>query len=236
MGTTASEILIELERVSKTYHEGEHDLLVLDSVSTRIRRGELVVMLGKSGSGKTTLLNLLAGIDLPDRGDVRVSGISLPALSERERTLFRRHHVGFVFQFFNLIPTLTVSENLLLPVELKSRVTAADRARAEELLSTVGLAGRGKSYPERLSGGERQRVAIARALMHDPDLLLADEPTGNLDLDTGLEIIALLDGLVRESGKTLVMATHGREVVGLADRVLTIHHGGLQDRTPSTAS
>ena len=235
MSADAAAPLIELRGVSKSYREGDRSHLVLDAVDAQIGRSELVVVLGKSGSGKTTLLNLLSGIDLPDAGDVLIEGVSLPDLSERRRTLFRRHRIGFVFQFFNLIPTLTVMENLLLPIELKSRVGASDRARANELLAAVGLDGRQRSYPERLSGGERQRVAIARALVHDPELLLADEPTGNLDLETAVEIIDLLDGLVRASGKTLVMATHGREVVGLADRVLTIHQGELLDRAADSA-
>ena len=227
--------MIELRGVSKSYREGDRTHVVLDDVDCRVEAGELVVLLGKSGSGKTTLLNLLSGIDQPDTGEIRLDGVDLGALSERRRTLLRRHHIGFVFQFFNLLPTLTVEENLLLPVELKGRAAAADRERARSLLESVGLEGRERSYPERLSGGERQRVAIARALMHDPRLLLADEPTANLDLETGLEVIELLDRLVRREGRTLVMATHGREVVGVADRVLTIHGGRLLERTTGDA-
>ncbi len=203
---------------------------MLDRVDASIERGELVVLLGKSGSGKTTLLNLLSGIDRPTSGDVRIDGVSLAGLSEKERTLFRRHRIGFVFQFFNLLPTLTVEENLLLPIELKGRVTAQDRDRAATLLGEVGLGSRAGSFPERLSGGERQRVAIARALIHQPDLLLADEPTGNLDLDTGLEVLDLLDRLTRREGRTLVMATHGREVIGVADRILRIENGRLLEQ------
>ena len=192
--------------------------------------GQLVVVLGKSGSGKSTLLNLLSGIDLPDRGQVRVAGRDLAMLSERERTLFRRDRVGFVFQFFNLLPTLTVEENLLLPLELTGEVHRGERARTRELLDAVGLAHRAASFPDRLSGGERQRVAVARALIHRPDLILADEPTGNLDVDTGVRVIELLDRLTRQSGKTLIMATHSRQVVGVADRILTIEHGRVVER------
>ncbi len=223
---------IEVRGVSKSYREGERDHLVLDRVEATVDRGQLAVVLGKSGSGKSTLLNLLAGIDLPDAGQVVVGGAELGALGEPGRTLFRRRRIGFVFQFFNLVPTLTVEENLLLPLELNGRPAAAGRARARELLAAVGLAGRERSFPERLSGGERQRVAVARALVHDPDLILADEPTGNLDVETGLEVIELLDGLTRRAGKTMVMATHSRAVVGVADRIFTIERGRLVERPP----
>jgi putative ABC transport system ATP-binding protein len=228
-------LLVELRSVSKSYQEGERHHTVLDAVDQTITTGELVVILGKSGSGKSTLLNLMSGIDLPDSGEVRVAGTDLVKLSERDRTLFRRHHIGFIFQFFNLLPTLTVQENLLLPLELKGETTRADVERCAELLEAVGLADRSGSFPDRLSGGERQRVAVARALIHQPDLILADEPTGNLDVDTGVEVIELLDRLTRRAGKTMVMATHSREVVGVADRIFTIEHGQLVEhpREPS---
>ena len=187
---------------------------MLEGASAAIQAGEMVVLLGRSGSGKSTLLHLGAGLDLPDSGDVLLEGRSLPGMTERERTRLRRDRVGFVFQAFNLIPTLTVEENLLLPIELRGAVDSAARRRALEILDAVGLADRQKSFPDRLSGGEQQRVAIARALAHDPALVLADEPTGNLDLDTGLEVLELLDRLTRRFGKTLVMVTHGAEVVG----------------------
>jgi len=227
--------LIELCSVSKSYREGDRSHLVLDSVDTTVDVGELVVVLGKSGSGKSTMLNLVSGIDLPDQGEVRVAGVDLVQLSERDRTLFRRRHIGFIFQFFNLLPTLTVVENLYLPLELKGSVTREDRSRCEELLEAVGLSPRADSYPDRLSGGERQRVAVARALVHEPDLILADEPTGNLDVDTGLEVIELLDRLTRRAGKTLIMATHSREVVGVADRIFTIEQGHLVEHPRETA-
>jgi len=231
----AQQPLIELCSVSKSYREGDRTHLVLDSVDASIAQGELVVVLGKSGSGKSTLLNLVSAIDLPDRGEVRVAGVDLVQLSERDRTLFRRQHIGFIFQFFNLLPTLTVVENLLLPLELKGRVTRDDRSRCIGLLDAVDLGQRADSYPDRLSGGERQRVAVARALVHEPDLILADEPTGNLDVDTGLEVIELLDRLTRRAGKTLIMATHSREVVGVADRIFTIEHGHLVEHPREAA-
>lgn len=226
------EPLVELRSVSKSYREGDRKHQVLDQVDLTISRGELVVLLGKSGSGKSTILNLVSGIDLPDSGEVRVAGADLVQLSERDRTLFRRNHIGFIFQFFNLLPTLTVRENLLLPLELKSEITREHMTQCEDLLDAVGLADRAASFPDRLSGGERQRVAVARALVHEPDLLLADEPTGNLDVDTGVDVIELLDRLTRQAGKTLVMATHSREVVGVADRILTIEHGNLIEHAP----
>ena len=219
--------LIELRNLSKAYEEGDRRRVVLREATVGIDRGELAVLVGRSGSGKSTLLNLISGIDLPDSGEIMIDGVLVSALSERERTLFRRDRIGFVFQFFNLIPTLTVEENLLLPLELKGRVSAAQRRAALDLLAEVGLADRAGSYPDRLSGGEQQRVAVARALAHDPLLVLADEPTGNLDLETGLQVLEILDRLTRQAGKTMVMVTHSQEVVGLADRVFRVDNGHL---------
>jgi putative ABC transport system ATP-binding protein len=221
---------LELRNVSKSYREGEAERVVLRDVSVTIARGEIVVLLGRSGSGKSTLLNVIAGIDRPTAGCVMVDGTDLTALDEQARTRFRRAHIGFVFQFFNLIPLLTVEENLLLPLDLNGRADAQGAARARELLDRVGLGGRGESYPERLSGGEQQRVAIARALVHDPALILADEPTGNLDAETATGVLDLLDTLAREAGRTVVMVTHSREVVGVADRIYAIQRGALVER------
>jgi putative ABC transport system ATP-binding protein len=224
---------VELADVHKSYREGDRTHAVLTGASIRIEAGERTAILGPSGSGKSTLLNLLSGIDLPDRGTVRVGGTDIGALGERERTLFRRTRVGFVFQFFNLVPTLTVMENLLLPLELTGATDGHDRAGA--LLEAVGLRARADTFPDRLSGGEQQRVAIARALIHEPGLLLADEPTGNLDEDTGQVVVELLEGLVRASGTTLVVVTHSRELAGRMDRVLRVDHGRLLEdgREPS---
>jgi putative ABC transport system ATP-binding protein len=219
--------LVELRNLTKAYDEGDRRRTVLRQASVSIGRGELAVLVGRSGSGKSTLLNLISGIDLPDEGEVVIDGVALSRLPERERTLFRRDHIGFVFQFFNLIPTLTVEENLLLPLELKGKVGADQRRAALDLLAEVGLADRAGTYPDRLSGGEQQRVAVARALAHDPLLMLADEPTGNLDLETGLQVLEILDRLTRRAGKTMVMVTHSREVIGLADRVFRVDDGRL---------
>jgi putative ABC transport system ATP-binding protein len=224
--------LVEIRDLTKAYEEGGRQRTVLRNANAVIERGELAVLVGRSGSGKSTLLNLLSGIDLPDAGEVFIDGIALSKLAERERTLFRRDQIGFIFQFFNLIPTLTVEENLLLPLELKGRVSPAQRRTAQELLAEVGLADRANTWPDRLSGGEQQRVAVARALTHDPLLVLADEPTGNLDLETGLQVLELLDRLTRQAGKTMVMVTHSPEVVGIADRVYRIAEGHLVERSP----
>ncbi len=219
--------LIQLRQLTKIYSEGQTQNFVLNQVDESIYKDELIVLHGRSGSGKSTLLNLVSGIDLPTSGEVIIDGNNLTKLTEQKRTLYRRKNIGFIFQFFNLIPTLTVEENLMLPLELNERLSKQDFEQIEKLLAEVGLDGRAKSYPDRLSGGEQQRVAIARALIHDPPIILADEPTGNLDFETGVQIINLLDRLVRNSGKTMIMATHSREVMGLADRVLTVKEGKL---------
>ena len=236
---TAPAPLIELRHLSKSFEEGGRRRAVLEEASAAIGRGELAVLVGRSGSGKSTLLNLLSGIDLADAGEVVIDGASLGRLSEQRRTLFRRDHIGFVFQFFNLIPTLTVEENLLLPLELKGprkgRVSPAARRRARDLLDEVGLADRAAAFPDFLSGGEQQRVAVARALAHDPLLVLADEPTGNLDLETGLQVLELLDRLTRRAGKTMVMVTHSAEVVGLADRVFRVEGCKLVEQLAADA-
>ena len=215
--------MIELRGVDKSFVEGETRHRVLAGVDLDVRHGEFVALLGRSGSGKSTLLNLVSGIDVPDAGSVHVAGTALHAVSEQQRTLFRRRHIGFVFQFFNLLPTLTVAENVMLPAQLNRRDGAgADAAAARRLLARVGLEGRADSFPDRLSGGEQQRVAIARALAHDPPLLLADEPTGNLDRAIGGEVLALLRELAHDRGKTLLVATHSTEVAAGADRVLRL--------------
>ncbi len=219
--------LIELRNLTKIYQEGKREHAVFRDVNTEFNKGALIVLLGRSGSGKSTLLNLISGIDEPTAGDVIINSTQITQLSEQERTLFRRRHIGFIFQFFNLIPTLTVEENLLLPIELNNRMDSEMRDKALGLLEEVSLGDRATSFPEGLSGGEQQRVAIARALVHDPLLILADEPTGNLDLETGRDVLDLLDRLTRQAGKTMIMGTHSKEVVGIADRILNIRNGQL---------
>ncbi len=219
--------LLHVENLSKSYQEGVQHRVVLNGATARFASGEFTVILGKSGTGKSTLLNIIAGIDNADSGTVWLDGKNLTALTERKRTLFRRQHIGFVFQFFNLIPTLTTLENVALPVELNGASPDSAREQAEPLLEAVGLRDRLKTFPDRLSGGEQQRVAIARALVHNPLLVLADEPTGNLDEETGVHILALLDRLTRQAGKTMIMVTHSIEAAKYADRVLRLHDGRL---------
>jgi len=219
--------LIRLEHVGKTYQEGMETRSVLRDTSVAIEAGELVAIQGRSGSGKSTVLNLVAGLDLPTTGEVFVEEACVSRLSARDRTVFRRDRVGFVFQFFNLIPTLNVIENVRLPAELGGAGTKTAHDRARALLDAVGLGDRASQFPDRLSGGEQQRVAIARALVQDPRLVLADEPTGNLDDATSQCVLDLLDRVTRQVGKTLVLVTHSREVAARADRVLTIEDGHL---------
>jgi putative ABC transport system ATP-binding protein len=216
-------VLLRLDRVTKDYSEGRELRHVLKDASLSVDEGAFVAIRGRSGSGKSTVLNLVAGIDRPTSGEIYFGETALGQLSARERTLLRRDHMGFVFQFFNLIPTLSVIENVLLPAELAGVHDA--RPRALELLERVGLADRPGAFPDRLSGGEQQRVAIARALVRDPRLVLADEPTGNLDDATGASVLELLDSVTRKAGKTLLLVTHSRELAALADRELTIEGG-----------
>ena len=224
-------IMVEMHDLTKTYVEGDETRSVLRKVSASVREGEFVALAGPSGSGKTTLLNLISGIDTPTCGEVQIDSVPVTKLSEKDRTLFRRGNIGFVFQFFNLIPTLNIGENLLLPLQLNHFDKEWSRLRVLDLSEQVGLHDRLDSYPDRLSGGEKQRVAIARALVHDPQLVLADEPTGNLDADTGVSVMSLLDRLVRSSGKTMIAVSHSDMVIGMADRVLAIEDGRLVEKT-----
>ncbi len=213
--------------LTKSYYEGDMRRVVLQDAHAEFQAGEITAILGKSGSGKSTLLNLISGIDIPDSGQIWVNDQDLTALSERERTLFRRTQIGFVFQFFNLIPTLTVGENISLPLELNNLSRSRAKAKAREMLNTVELADRWDTFPEKLSGGEQQRVALARALVHDPLLILADEPTGNLDEETGAQMMALLASLTHERNGTLLVVTHSPEVTAYADRIMRLSHGQL---------
>ncbi|MDZ4769148.1 MAG: ABC transporter ATP-binding protein [Chloroflexota bacterium] len=222
--------LVQVRNLSKQFKEGEaaHQRVqhVLDGVNLDIHQGEFLVLLGKSGSGKSTLLNMISGIDKADSGSILIGGTDIMTLNERALTLYRRDKIGIVFQFFNLISTLTVIENILLPLELSG--SREGEAIARDLLQRVGLGDRADTFPDKLSGGEQQRIAIARALVKQPALVVADEPTGNLDEETGRQVLALLLELTRGSGRTLVMATHNPDVVALADRVCRIQDGKLQ--------
>ena len=206
---------------------------VLENTSCRLERGEAVALLGRSGSGKSTLLNLLAGLDRAEGGRIAIDGHDLTEMTERARTLFRRRHIGLVYQFFNLLDDLTALENVALVAELNGleRRDALDRAAA--MLASVGLADRGHHLPGQLSGGEQQRVSLARALVHGPSLVLADEPTGNLDIATGREMMRLLHHQVRERGATLLLVTHSEEVAAGADRTLVLEDGFLSGGEPA---
>ena len=224
---------LELQGLYKSYFDGSGDHHILKGADLNMEKGETVAILGSSGSGKSTLLNLIAGIDLPDQGEVRIDGKSIGRMSEKNRTLLRRRTMGFVFQSFNLIPTLNVYENLMLPLELNQ--LSKNSGIISQMLEALGLKGREESHPDRLSGGEQQRVAIARALMHQPSLLLADEPTGNLDAETSQETLKLINHLVHRSRTTMIMATHSQEVIEWVDRVLGIEDGKLIELKTSEA-
>jgi putative ABC transport system ATP-binding protein len=212
---------LELREVSKSY-AGGHE--VLRGVSLTLAPGEYVAIMGESGVGKSTLLNLIAGLDAPDAGEIAVDGISLSALDDHAATLLRRRRVGFIFQAFHVLPHLTLSQNIALPLLLNGMPAAA---RAAEMLEAVGLGGRGSDFPRQLSGGELQRVAIARALAHRPRLVLADEPTGNLDPDTAQEVLALLRRELKETGASAIIVTHSPAAATSADRVLELRRDGL---------
>ena len=226
-----SDEILEICNLSKIFDEGESQRIVFSDLNASILKGDFVVLLGRSGSGKSTLLNLISGIDLPSSGEVLIAGQSLTKMTEQQRTLFRRDNIGFVFQFYNLIPTLTVIENLLLPLELNKSIDAGSKEYAMKILEKVNLSDRADSYPDRLSGGEQQRIAICRALIHKPLLLLADEPTGNLDVETGSEVLNLLNQMIRDNCMTTLMVTHSPEIAQLADRVITIRDGVLVEHS-----
>lgn len=219
-----------LNNLAKSYSEGNTVRTVLKDINAVFSQGEFAAIVGKSGSGKSTLLNLISGIDRADHGAIYLNGTELNSMSDTERTLYRRQNMGFVFQFFNLIPTLTVLENVLLPLELIGESQKSARRCSDGMLEAVGLLDRAATYPDRLSGGEQQRVAIARALIHDPSLVLADEPTGNLDEETGRQVLELLDRLTRQAGKNMIMVTHNQEAASQADRIYCLHDGILTGR------
>jgi putative ABC transport system ATP-binding protein len=220
--------MICCESLSQTYLSGGRELTVLRDVTFRLERGAFLAVVGPSGSGKSTLLGLLAGLDRPRSGSVQLDGQDLAALDEDARARLRREKVGFVFQSFHLIPTLTARENIQVPLELRGE---DGRGRADELLERVGLKDRGHHYPAQLSGGEQQRVALARAFSHRPLILFADEPTGNLDAATGARIIELMSELNRELGTTLVLVTHDPDLASRARRVIRLLDGAVVSDT-----
>jgi putative ABC transport system ATP-binding protein len=220
--------MLHVAGLSKRYRER----VVLDELALDVRAGEYVAIVGESGSGKSTLLNLIAGLDIADRGSIQIDGTDIARLDDAQRTLLRRARIGFVFQAFHVLPHLSVGQNLMLPLVLAGLDVTEREARTIELLAEVGLAGRGADPPSELSGGELQRVAIARALVHRPALVLADEPTGNLDPDTAQVMLSLLAREIRSRGAAGVLVTHSEAAVATADRVLRLDHGRLRARPP----
>jgi putative ABC transport system ATP-binding protein len=213
--------MLELRHITKSYSNARR---VLDDLCYTLAGGEFVAVMGDSGVGKSTLLNLIAGLDTPDSGEVVIDGVTMSALDDDAATLLRRRKMGFVFQAFHVLPHLTLQQNIALPLLLNGE----DRQRAQEMLDAVGLHGRGEDFPRQLSGGELQRVAIARALVHRPNLVLADEPTGNLDPDTAHGILQLLRAEIKASGASAIMVTHSHAAAAMADRVLVLSKDGLR--------
>ena len=226
--------MLIVQDLSKSYQSGGQQLAAVRNVSFQVERGETVAIIGPSGSGKTTLLGLLAGLDSPTSGSVALDGTDFARLSEDDRARLRRERIGFVFQSFQLIPTLTARENIQVPLELQGADGAA--ARADELLERVGLGKRGHHFPMQLSGGEQQRVAIARAFANAPRILFADEPTGNLDANTGTRVFDLLESLNRESGSTIVLVTHDAVLAQRAARTIRLSDGNVVGDTDEAAA
>jgi putative ABC transport system ATP-binding protein len=221
--------LVVIRRLSKYYVRGDQVIPVLVDINLDVAPGDFVALMGPSGSGKSTLLNLIAGIDKPSSGEIRVAGVDIAQLTEGELAGWRAAHVGFIFQFDNLMPVLTAFQNVELPLQLTSLSRRERRERVENTMALVGLSDRMEHYPNELSGGQQQRVAIARALIGDPTIIVADEPTGDLDRTTAEEILGLLDGLVRELGKTIIMVTHDPKAAGKAARLIQLEKGVLVD-------
>ena len=224
--------MLSVENLCRSFREGEREHRVLDHADAEFADGEVVAVIGRSGSGKSTLLNLISGIDRPDSGTVSIDGLDVTALTEPHLTLFRRKNIGFVYQFFNLVPTLDVEENVRLVLELNGVRGAQARERSVAILNEVGLGNRLHSLVDTLSGGEQQRVAIARALVHRPPVLLADEPTGNLDEETARQVLPVLLSLTRQRGATLVIVTHDTALARSADRMLELRDGRLHEVSP----
>ncbi len=222
--------MIQLENVSKRYQMGQVQVKALDGLSMQVERGEFMVVLGPSGSGKTTLLNMIGALDTPSAGKVQINGTDLSSAGRQERFTFRRETVGFVFQTFNLFPSLTALENVQFVLDVVGRKNGQGHL-AQEVLQSVGLGDRARHFPHQLSGGEQQRVAIARALAKDAPVILADEPTGELDFDTGVQILGLLKQQA-DLGKTVIIVTHNREIARVSDRVIELHSGQVSGDGP----
>jgi len=219
--------MIRIENLRKSYGHADGEIVALRSINIEIAAGEFIALYGASGSGKSTLLNLLCGVDTPSAGRIIIDGKDLAAMDDLEATLLRRNTVGFVFQFFNLLPTLNALENVILPAQLNGVNHREAEARGRAVLAQFGLADRWSAMPDTLSGGQQQRVAMCRALMNDPPVILADEPTGNLDSETGLHILSILKELSQKQNKTVLMATHSQDAARFADRIFHMRDGEL---------
>ena len=224
-----SEILIDVRAISKHYTLGNQIIRALDEVSLQIAPQEFVLVLGPSGSGKSTLVNMIGGVDKPDKGEILIAGRDIAQLTAYQLTLFRRESVGYVFQFYSLIPTLTAYENISIAAELLKISKQEIHNRTMEVLEAVGLADRANSYPSNLSGGERQRIALARALVKRPDIIVVDEPTGQLDEATGRAMVEMIRDTSKNFGSTVIMVTHDQTLREFADRVITLHSGRIQE-------
>ncbi len=217
---------IELKNVTKTYRQGDNPVIALAQLDLTVTRGEFLAVTGKSGCGKSTLVNIIGGLDTADEGQIVINGEDITRMDDQRLTLFRRDRIGIIFQFFNLLPILTIEENVALPYHLKESSNAVGE-KVDHLLKEMGLLNRRGHRPHELSGGEMQRVAICRALINDPEIILADEPTGNLDSTTGKQVLEILKRLNNEQGKTILLVTHSQEGAAIADRVLRMQDGRL---------
>ena len=220
-------IILQAEDLVKTYGQGNQKIHALDHVSLSIHKGEFIAVTGESGSGKTTLLNVLGSLDTPDSGSIRFQGEELVGQNDLRLSAYRRRSIGFIFQYYNLIPVLNVEENIVLPMNLDS--TAPDMDYLAELLEMIGLTSKRQSFPHELSGGQQQRIAFARALIHKPPLILADEPTGNLDSKNSREVISILKNSIRKYHQTLILITHDGSIAAQVDRIFTMHDGVLNE-------
>ena len=218
-------VLVETTDLYKTFRLGSVEVKVLENINFTVDKGQFISIMGPSGSGKSTLLYLIGGLDKPTAGSVIIKGKDLSVMKDKEESMLRRREIGFIFQFYNLIPNLTVEENIMLPILLDGKKLRDHRQKLDEILEEVSLSDRRDHTPRELSGGQQQRVAIARALINEPDLILADEPIGNLDSTTGLEVMKLLQKINREKGKTIIQVTHSKEAAGYGDRIINVRDG-----------
>lgn len=228
--TESSTVLLQAHHLNKTFGQGNTSVKAVDNISLTIQRGELVLIMGPSGSGKTTLLSLLGALLKADSGEIHIDGKRIDVLAERDLSAFRARRMGFIFQAFNLLSALTVRENILFPARFGDGINAEVQARCEQLIRDLGLSRRADALPSQLSGGEKQRVAIARAMINDPPLILADEPTGNLDSARGQEVMMILHDIARDEGKSVLIVTHDPRVEEVADRILWLEDGAIRDR------